>query len=265
MSLETNNRQGFISRVEAVVLFMTALLLHGALFWLLAQRPDVTPTLAQQSNSLGDENAVVVDLAASSLPMPSEPEAPAEPLQEPPVAAMDENTVQPAPEEPPEIKQRPEPVPKPKPVIKREPPVKPKPKPPAATHTASSAQSASSVPRQGANTGSSEAVKGTPTGSPEQESVTPAISGMQSLGNAPPDYPSMALRRRQEGSVTLRILVLENGRAGEVTVIQSSRSTYLDEAAVNTVKQWRFIPAKRGSVAIQGYAKQTITFTLPQR
>lgn len=263
MSLETNERQGFISRAEAVALSAAALLLHGALFWFLLRQPDVTPTLAQRPDALGDESAVVVDLAASSLPLPAEPETPAE-TPPAPEAAVDEDAVPPAPEKPPQVK-RPEPVPAPKPVVKREPPAKAKARPPVVSRVASSAPPASAAPRQGANTGGSEAVKGTPTGSPTQESVTPAISGMQSLGNAPPDYPSMALRRRQEGSVTLRILVLENGRAGEVIVIESSRSSYLDEAAVNTVKQWRFIPAKRGNVAIQGYARQTITFTLPRR
>ncbi|WP_262198842.1 energy transducer TonB [Serratia ficaria] len=216
--------------------------------------------LAQRSDPLGDENAVVVDLAASSLPVPTQPEP--TPVQ-PPTETIDEDAVEPAPEKQPEIKPM-EPVPAPKPVVKREPPVRPKPKPPAATRSVSSAPSTSSAPHQGENAGTRETVKGMPTGSPENESVTPAISGMQSLGNSPPDYPSVALRRRQEGSVTLRILVLENGRAGDVSVTKSSRSTYLDEAAIAAVKQWRFIPSKRGNVAIKGYAEQTITFTLPR-
>lgn len=91
-----------------------------------------------------------------------------------------------------------------------------------------------------------------------------AVSGLASLGNPPPQYPSLALRRSWEGTVVLRIQVLANGRAGAVTVTKSSGKPQLDEAAVAAVKAWKFIPAKRGDTPIDGFATQTIDFKLPQ-
>jgi protein TonB len=38
----------------------------------------------------------------------------------------------------------------------------------------------------------------------------------------------------------------------------------LDEAAVEAVRNWKFIPAKRGDTPIEGFATQTIDFKLPE-
>ena len=90
------------------------------------------------------------------------------------------------------------------------------------------------------------------------------MSGLASLGNPPPEYPPLALRRSWEGTVVLRIKVLPNGRAGTVEVTKSSGKPQLDEAAVEAVRNWKFIPAKRGETPIEGFATQTIDFKLPQ-
>jgi protein TonB len=84
------------------------------------------------------------------------------------------------------------------------------------------------------------------------------------LGNPPPEYPSLALRRGWEGTLVLRIKVLANGRAGSVEVSKSSGKPQLDEAAVEAVRNWKFIPAKRGDTPIDGIANQSIDFKLPQ-
>ncbi|WP_323151937.1 energy transducer TonB, partial [Pseudomonas glycinae] len=103
-----------------------------------------------------------------------------------------------------------------------------------------------------------------PAAAPGPVKESAAISGLASLGNPPPEYPSLALRRNWEGSVVLRIQVLANGRAGSVTVTKSSGKPQLDDAAVAAVKAWKFIPAKRGDTPIDGFATQTIDFKLPQ-
>lgn len=103
-----------------------------------------------------------------------------------------------------------------------------------------------------------------PPAAPAPVKESAAISGLASLGNPPPEYPSLALRRNWEGSVVLRIQVLASGRAGSVTVTKSSGKPQLDEAAVAAVKNWKFIPAKRGDTPIDGFATQTIDFKLPQ-
>jgi len=86
---------------------------------------------------------------------------------------------------------------------------------------------------------------------------------MQALGNPAPQYPGLALRRGIQGTVELQILVTPEGRTGEVKVVHSSGSSILDNAAVQTVKGWKFIPAKRGNTPIAGYALQNIAFNLP--
>ncbi|MBA1248668.1 energy transducer TonB [Pseudomonas luteola] len=103
-----------------------------------------------------------------------------------------------------------------------------------------------------------------PPAPPAPVKETAAVSGLASLGNPPPEYPSLALRRGWEGSVTLRIRVLPNGRAGSVDVTKSSGKKQLDDAAVEAVRGWKFIPAKRGDTPIEGFATQTIDFKLPQ-
>ncbi|TCV98946.1 energy transducer TonB [Biostraticola tofi] len=256
--LEIQSQPSHISRPEVALLSAIALLLHGVLFWLLVAQPPVTEVKIPTMSTAGSESAVMVELSAAA-PEPAQPTPPPEPtsseepLPEPPKPQRDEDALTPAPKPPEVVKTPPAPPKKPAPQ-----PVKPKPQ-----TTARVARSASQTP-----SASPAAATGKPSGNApsagQGQSITPAVSGMQSLGNPPPDYPPLALRRQQQGSVVLRILVLENGRAGQVTVTRSSRSEWLDQAAVKAVQQWRFIPAKRGSVAIKGYAIQTITFTLPR-
>lgn len=64
------------------------------------------------------------------------------------------------------------------------------------------------------------------------------------LSRREPAYPEQARRAGIEGTVVLRIEILENGRAGEVSVSRSSGSELLDDAAVTAVRRWRFVPAK---------------------
>jgi protein TonB len=91
----------------------------------------------------------------------------------------------------------------------------------------------------------------------------PAISGLASLGNPPPEYPAAALRRAWEGKVTLLIHVSAQGTAESISVMRSSGQPVLDEAAVQAVRKWKFVPARRGDTPIAGVATQVIDFKLP--
>jgi protein TonB len=57
---------------------------------------------------------------------------------------------------------------------------------------------------------------------------------------------------------------ISQGTADSVEVKTSSGSQRLDEAAVNTVKHWKFIPAKRGDTAVQSAVLVPIIFKLEQ-
>ncbi len=59
----------------------------------------------------------------------------------------------------------------------------------------------------------------------------------------PPQYPASALRNRQQGSVTIDIVVDASGQVSLARVQKSSGTPSLDQAAVDVVKQrWRFPP-----------------------
>ena len=55
---------------------------------------------------------------------------------------------------------------------------------------------------------------------------------------------------KEEGTVFLFVQVSAEGTAVTVQVRQSSGFERLDEAALAAVRQWRFVPAKRGAVAV---------------
>jgi periplasmic protein TonB len=82
------------------------------------------------------------------------------------------------------------------------------------------------------------------------------------LQNPAPRYPPLARRMRQEGKVVLRVLVDTGGGASQIEVRNSSGSDVLDEAALDAVKRWRFVPARRGDQPIAAWVLVPITFTL---
>jgi periplasmic protein TonB len=82
------------------------------------------------------------------------------------------------------------------------------------------------------------------------------------LQNPAPRYPPLARRMRQEGKVVLRVLVDSGGGASQIEVRNSSGSDVLDEAALEAVKRWRFVPARRGDQAVAAWVLVPITFTL---
>jgi len=90
-------------------------------------------------------------------------------------------------------------------------------------------------------------------------------SGVSSPGygeNPKPVYPLEARQKGHEGKVVLTVEILPNGRVGEVQVDKSSGYETLDHSAVETVKKWKFIPAKKGGVAIPCWVNIPFKFQL---
>ncbi len=77
-----------------------------------------------------------------------------------------------------------------------------------------------------------------------------------------PTYPRSSRRRGEEGTVTLSIEVLQNGRAGNISILQSSSHRRLDEAALKTAQQTTFSPAKQFGRNIDSTTELSFTFTL---
>ncbi len=97
---------------------------------------------------------------------------------------------------------------------------------------------------------------------PAAEASVPAQPIAGAPGNVQPDYPEAARRRGVQGRVVVRAVVSTAGRTVSAGVAQSSGSEALDHAAVDAVLGYRFTPASRGGVAVQGVAELPFTFRL---
>jgi len=92
--------------------------------------------------------------------------------------------------------------------------------------------------------------------------LTQPIFNADYLDNPAPAYPPMSRRMREQGRVILRVLVNTAGRADEVQLRTSSGSGRLDDAARETVKRWRFVPAKQGNDPVPAWVLIPISFRL---
>jgi periplasmic protein TonB len=95
---------------------------------------------------------------------------------------------------------------------------------------------------------------------PEPVIVEPRIDARRGLSE--PMYPPEAIRQQHEGTVLLSVLVLENGRVGEVRLDRSSGYARLDESALREARQWRLTPGTRDGKPIRMWKQIPITFQL---
>lgn len=96
----------------------------------------------------------------------------------------------------------------------------------------------------------------------EPEAVIPPRSDAAHLNNPAPTYPSMSRRLGEQGRVVLDVYILANGQVGELRVKQSSGFKRLDDAAMQAVKKWQYVPARRGNEAIPFWYIQALSFSL---
>jgi protein TonB len=82
------------------------------------------------------------------------------------------------------------------------------------------------------------------------------------LNNPRPPYPMVARRMGYHGKVVLDVEVLAEGKAGDVKLHQSCGHDILDNAALQTVKTWRFSPARRFGQAVTQRFLVPIKFSL---
>ncbi len=80
--------------------------------------------------------------------------------------------------------------------------------------------------------------------------------------NPKPGYPMIARRNGYEGTVLLRVWVLESGKVGKIEVEKSSGYEILDNSALKAVRDWIFMPGKRNGVAITSWVTVPIKFQL---
>ena len=92
--------------------------------------------------------------------------------------------------------------------------------------------------------------------------ITAPIFNADYLDNPAPYYPAMSRRAGEQGRVILRVLVNVSGSADEVEIRTSSGHARLDDSARDTVRRWRFVPAKRGDEAVPAWVLIPISFRL---
>ena len=82
------------------------------------------------------------------------------------------------------------------------------------------------------------------------------------LQNPAPAYPALSRRLHEEGTVLLVVRVTTKGNVEQEQVKHSSGFARLDEAALNAVRQWRFVPARRGDEPVAANVIVPIVFRL---
>jgi periplasmic protein TonB len=88
------------------------------------------------------------------------------------------------------------------------------------------------------------------------------VSLPQVVRQVGPQYTSEAMQNRIEGKVGLDVVVLSDGKVGDVTVVQSLDKIYgLDDNAVKAMKQWEFKSGMKDGkpVAVRIHVEMTYT------
>jgi periplasmic protein TonB len=96
----------------------------------------------------------------------------------------------------------------------------------------------------------------------DQESAITEPVPASYLKNQPPKYPLSARKSKQQGVVLLEVRVSTDGRPKSVGIQKSSGVEALDVAALEAVKSWQFVPARRGSSVVEASVIVPIEFKL---
>ncbi|NOU23821.1 MAG: energy transducer TonB [Methyloglobulus sp.] len=92
--------------------------------------------------------------------------------------------------------------------------------------------------------------------------VTPTLVSAEYLQNPKPHYPGIARSRHWQGVVQLRVYVTPDGLCGELSLLKSSGHDELDQAAMEAVRAWKFVPGKLGDTPIASWVTVPIEFYL---
>jgi TonB family protein len=115
------------------------------------------------------------------------------------------------------------------------------------------------------------------TPAPKEEIITPAPKNEDTSDNpmritadvvqpvlihkVNPEYPEIARKARIQGVVIMEAVITKEGTIEDVKVLRGVHKI-LDQAAVNSVKQWRYKPATLNGQPVKVYSTVTVKFTL---
>lgn len=191
------------------------------------------------------EMPTVVLVVEEELPPPPTPVEETQPSEEPPAIPEPEEQnllTSPAADSPPVMEKRevasiPEPAPKPT----------PKPAPRSSPHPA--------LQKPPTPSKSTPPIQQKPSGA-----VT--LAKPDSARNPPPRYPEFARRNGWQGRVMVTASVDAGGRVRSVSVSKPSGYAVLDQAALQTVKTWKFRPKTIGGVPTESLIEVPVNFSL---
>ena len=92
--------------------------------------------------------------------------------------------------------------------------------------------------------------------------VMPSVVQPEYDYNPKPRYPREARNHGWQGTTLLRVEVKPSGEACKIEVAQSSGYALLDDASVEAVRSWKFVPARLGDQAVAGAVEVPITYKL---
>lgn len=134
----------------------------------------------------------------------------------------------------------------------------PKPMLAASSHASEQAE----APTAPSNTINPEPTSVAQEGPAQEAPVTLPHLNADYLNNPAPDYPSTSRQSGEQGRVLMRALIDAEGRVERIELRKTSGYNLLDQAALDTVKNWRFVPAYRGKQPVSAWIVIPISFTL---
>jgi TonB family protein len=77
-----------------------------------------------------------------------------------------------------------------------------------------------------------------------------------------PSYTEGAMRRKVQGVVEMKVVVLDDGTVGNDVIVTRSLDEELDQQAILAVKQWTFKPGTKDDKPVRVQVNIEMTFTL---
>ena len=77
-----------------------------------------------------------------------------------------------------------------------------------------------------------------------------------------PTYTEGAMRRKVQGIVEMKVVVLEDGTVGDDVIVTKSLDDELDQQAIQAMKQWKFQPGTKDDKPVRVQVNVEMTFTL---
>ncbi len=78
----------------------------------------------------------------------------------------------------------------------------------------------------------------------------------------PPIYPMEARRRGIEGWVKVKFVVMENGKVGDIKILDRHPGRIFDRAVIRCISAWRFSPGTVEGIPVKTQVETTVRFEL---